>query len=1102
MPQKTISERFTSMLRCRPLERVMAANGHYPAFRQKNRLYYRCPFHNDEHPSFSIEMEGEEGSHDAQRFTCSSCGAGGDGTLELSALFMGKAADSEEVILETASLFGFVAEGKEEAEYNGRREEAAPQPSYTFEYNGSFTDEELEALGCRRRMVYREEYDEKGEPRHFPLLGKDGNPRYLYSWGDGFYEGDTSRYLEDEGYSNFDRSELSRVFCLRSVRSFTTAARPAAEGEEGRSWLIRSSRAYPIFNFVYGGGAWGKKYEPYYRPGHRGCKFMFWRAEGSARPNLGTQVYGDIDVMNYLETGDIRETKAGSKGEGLFTHVEQDADGQAVKTSLFHHLVICSGPRDAISVYFHSTAHVVWFNSEKADFSRDLFLKLKACCEHIYICYDIDETGIEEANRLAMKHLGLRVIYLPKVLRQLTDRRTGKPGKDAENFFNLYDPDNRLEAVRFYGNVEERFATLMQNSTDMKFFHEVKRSSKKYADGFFWDYEISGNSALQLAAARHIHRYDIDGDRHLYVRLADNVADIIPEKDIVKTVRAEMKNFVSVIPGHRSFSKLSDAITKSKNLSKDTCEQLQEVDLNLRAWDEDTERFAFRNCVVKVTKDAVKKESYKGGGYQFFRSSILPAGFKEVIENTYFRIWRDEDGLKAKRKEIEDRKGAGTSDEAREALDAEYLDYEALWGWRLEWKKPYAEQPVAVRLVYETGRVYWDKEKAGIPLTDTEKQEQDLHFIVKCNALGYSLSRYRDKSKAYIVWWTDYNCLFGGKASGRTGKSVLASLKSCLRNVLVIPGQSLQKRENFPKNFSNFRFGVHSNLLIDDLDVRVNEDQFYNLNDSMEVKTLYEDPVTIRSEDCPKVDITSNRTPDMSASSTEGRFMMVPVGGPIGHHKVNGQTVRTGVRDFFGYTIPDGLPEDEYCLCQNFLMWCLQFWFSHKSVIRPYMGHEGLASMASRQVGNRDFVAWAGEFFADEGNFGVPLSRREMFLDYMAYLGKNVSVFGNNIAMKEFKELLRGYCDAFHYVFMPRVCYRRSAQDEKDESVRLSAWVSRKDENGYRILKDGRPAGYEWAQGERCVYVFRTAKDVPADFEGLRKQDRTRPPEAAAPGGK
>ena len=1089
-----VSERVLSLLRCQSLERIMEVHGCTPSFRRGGRLYYVCPFHDDHHPSFSIEVYGASQSNAAQRFVCSSCRQGGAGALQLQALFMGAQADNDEVVAQVAQIFGVSLAPRAEGMPVGTRcSEVEPSAEYEFTQTAELTDEELEALGCRRRMVFHLCTDESGQSIKVPVLGADGHPRYAYSWGSGYYTSLAERYVQDASYVNFNRDEVARVFSLQAVKEFVTQEKPDADGVL-HSWRIQSGPVYPVFNFVYGNGSWGKKYEPYHKEGNSGCKFMFWHKGTGPKPNIGQQIYGDVDVMRYLDTGEIQETKTGDRAEQLFEHIEPDREGNAVKSLRFHHLVICSGPRDAMNIYFHSAAHVVWFNSETTDISREVFRRLRNCCECIYICYDLDETGVEMANAMAMKHLGLRVIYLPKVLRQFTDRRTGRPAKDAENFFNLYNPDNNMEAVRFYGNVEDRFATLMQNSTDMKFFHEVKRSTRKVAAGFYWDYEISGNAALQLAGARHIYRYNIDENRHLYVRITDHVVDIIPEKDVVKAIRSEMKQFVEVIPGHISYSKLVDAITKSKNLSKDTCEQLSEVELNLRAWDEDTEHFAFRDCVVCVTKDKVVRKKYSDTPYHFFRSSIMPNNFSKVIQNRYFRIYRDEEGLARKRREIDHRATRGMSDEAREALESEYIDYERLWGWRLEWLVPYEQLPVAVRFFYETGRIYWKKEKAGMKLTESEQQEQDLHFIVKCNAMGYSLSRYRDKSKAYIVWWSDYSSMMGGKASGRTGKSSLAALKSCVRTLFQVQGQSIQKRENFAKNFSGFRFGVHANIFIDDLSANISEDQFYNLNSSMEVKTLYEDPVTIPVEDCPKVDITSNRTPDMSSSSTEGRFIMVPCGGPIGYHKINGQTVRVGVDDMFGTILPDGLSPEEYTLCQNFLFWTLQFYFTHKSVIRPYMGHDGLNSMAERQVGNRDFVAWANDYFADGSRFGVPLSRREMFLDYMEYLDKPSGIFGNNMAMKSFKEMLRNYCNAFQYVFMPRVCYRNSESDERDESIRLSMWVTHKNEEGYRVLHNGLPSGFDWVKGERCVYIFQYARDVPVSFDELAKPDKEHPP--------
>lgn len=1100
------SEKFLSLLRCQDAERIMNDNGLTPAREHNGRLYYVCPFHDDKHPSFSIEKKDESASFHAQRFVCASCGKAGAGALELQALWMGKQELDEEVIAKVASIYGIVPEGQEDKAHYSRTVEVPCQSNYSFEYNEELSDADLEALGCQRRMVYAVQYDDDGTPIRTPLQDAEGKPRFAYSWGDGFYDSDDSDYEDNPEYVNFDRSELTRVFGLRSVRSFITAQKANRNGEV-KSYKVSSSPSYPILNFIYGTEEypWGKKYEPYYRPGHKGIKFMFWYGKGTRRPKLAEQVYGDVDVMTYLESGDIRETKVGAKAVPLFLHTETDASGNAVTSKLFRDLIICSGPRDAISVYFHSSAHVVWFNSETTDITWGVFEKLRACCENMYICYDIDRTGIEESNRLAMKFFGLRIIRLPKALTKVIDPRTGKPGKDAENFFSLYKQVNRLEANRFYGDVESRFEKLMRNSTRMDFFQERYRERKKKGGkDCYYDYEISGNSAIQLAGARNINRFFIDNDRYLFVKQSreDHLWDIISEKEIENTVRQELKLFAEEAPNIRDFDKLCDCITKSNNLSKGVCGQLPEVEMDIRAFSEDMEHFAFRNVAVKVTADKVTEVKYKSSPYQFFRNGAVNDTFEGVLEPT-FRIVRNVEVLEKKRREIDALKTKGMSNESKELLDSQYMEFEKLWGWRLEWLKPYEEQPIIVRFLYETGHIYWREEKSGIPLGAEKKQEQDLHFIVKVAALGYSLSRYRDPSKAYIVQWCDYTSMVNGKSSGRTGKSILGKLKFRMRNTVLVLGKEIQKKDNFSKNFQAFQQGVHTNILIDDLDLSVNEEQFFNLNTNMQVKSLYYDIVQVKPEDCPKVDITSNRKPDMDSSSVHGRFWMVPVGGPIGIHKKNGVKVETKASTLFGANIPEGLYGIEKKYYQNCMIWCLQFWLQHKEIVRPYMGHaEQEELVVQDKVGNNDFVEWANEYLTLD-KFGQPLNRRDMMLDYYNYIESPISIFNANKEMNEFKLLLRKYCDAHEsWVLTPDVCmmsHRKSddkwvlsEKNQKEAALVATGWTYAKDENGFKK----QPEEYVWKADERYVYIYQSIQDIPVNNEDIPKPDKNTPPDS------
>lgn len=1098
------SDKFLSLLRCQDAERVMTNNGHYPTKEHNGRLYYRCPFHDDKNPSFSIEKKKDENNFHAQRFVCASCGASGSGALQLQALFMGKSETDEEVISAVASFCGIVPEGKEDQSHYSRTMEVDVQSNYSFEYNEQISDADLEALGCQRRMVYATHYDDDGMPVRTPIKGADGKPRFAYSWGDGFQSQDDSRYEDDPDYVNFDRTELTRVFGLRSVKSFVTAAKTNRKGES-KSYRVSSSPSYPILNFIYGTEEepWGKKYEPFYRPGHKGIKFMFWYGEKTRRPKLAEQVYGDIDVVTYLETGDIKETKVGEKAVPLYLHTEVNATGDTITSNLFRDLIICSGPRDAMSVYFHSSAHVVWFNSETTDISWSIFGKLRACCENMYICYDIDQTGIEESNRLAMKFFGLRIIRLPKALTKVTDPRTGKPGKDAENFFTLYKQLNQAECNRFYGDAEDRFEKLMRNSTRMDFFRERYRERKKKGGKeHYFDYEISGNSAIQVAGARHINKFYVDSSHYLYVKRSreDYLWDIISEKEIENTVRQELKLFAEEVNSVKDYDKLCDCITKSTNLSKGVCGQLSDVELDIRAFSEEMDHFAFQNCVVRVTPDSVTEMKYKASKFQFFRDGVVNDTFDGVLEPT-FRIVRNTEVLQQKRNEIESLKTKGMTYEARELLDAQYMEFEKLWGWRLEWLKPYEEQPIIVRFLYETGHIYWREERSGLPLEREKRQEQDLHFIVKVAALGYSLSRYRDPSKAYILQWSDYTSMINGKSSGRTGKSILAKLKLGMRNVVVVNGKEIQKKENFSKNFASFQQGVHTNILIDDLDLAVNEEQFFNLNTNMQIKSLYENIITVKPEDCPKVDITSNRKPDMDSSSVHGRFWMVPVGGPIGIRKQNGVKVEVSARSMFGVNIPEGLYGMEKKYYQNCMMWCLQFWLKHKEIVRPYMGHSSQEEVIQEKVGNAEFIDWANEFFSDDSVFGVPLNRRDLMLDFYLHINRPISALNSNNEMKEFKDMLDKYCEAREgWVLTPDVClmnyskssgeWKPSAKNLKERNLVTSGWTYAKTADGYKVL----PTEYVWKGDERYIYIYQSVHDIPTRNEDIPRPDRNCPP--------
>ena len=109
-----------------------------------------------------------------------------------------------------------------------------------------------------------------------------------------------------------------------------------------------------------------------------------------------------------------------------------DLDGNVRK---FEECIICSGERDAMNIagmdYFP-----IWLNSETASFSLSTKIELYRYVKRIYNVPDIDETGIRESAKLALEHLDIYTIEIPKWIKDYRDRR-GNPRKDLRDYLEL-----------------------------------------------------------------------------------------------------------------------------------------------------------------------------------------------------------------------------------------------------------------------------------------------------------------------------------------------------------------------------------------------------------------------------------------------------------------------------------------------------------------------------------------------------------------------------------------------------------------------------------------------------------------------------------------
>ena len=206
---------------------------------------------------------------------------------------------------------------------------------------------------------------------------------------------------------------------------------------------------------------------------------------------------------------------------------------------------------------------------------------------------------------------------------------------------------------------------------------------------------------------------------------------------------------------------------------------------------------------------------------------------------------------------------------------AEFIAYKRLERYKLRFTRDMKDMSPCMQYLYDISRMHWRKEITKMPLTLEEKQRQDMNFVSKACAVGYVLSRYRTNAQQQMSVFTDATVADEGKSSGGTGKSLMFELLSLVRKVYKIQGKAFKKKENIAKNFQGFEDTVHSICFIDDLRQDISGDEFYNLTDSVVVKSLYKDEYMLPKERTPKFFVTMNNMSfDLSHGSTARRIYL------------------------------------------------------------------------------------------------------------------------------------------------------------------------------------------------------------------------------------
>lgn len=1093
-----------------PLVDVMAGWGH--TMRRQNAkgtvAYYLCPWHSDHDPSLQVERKARDGAT-APMFKCYPCGATGYGAIQLAARLMGKpegkipAGELQEVTAELATRCDVNLE--EETDEEGRKWQRNLRMSRVgwtefrkteLQYadwtgdeplleRGEWTVEGLKALGLKVELsAHKANKDDirgnggaatgenaaaGGEIGTAPAVVKlgdlmtdfdpdTGEPLYRCSLGAGFYGNPLK--AENKTVSEWGR-EVERLFRVQPVARVISRKE---NQEKGGFYvqIVKATRNYPIFMFQYPFGT--KKYEP---KNIYGYKWAWKDVDESV--DIGRQWYADAALEDFLKDGVVPEQ------DKRHPYVEIEDKEKKTKQIRFGRIVLCSGPRDAIAVYSHSNAHVVWLNSEQAGFDgkggtmrpnrwlRALLRKLQGVSVEggLYVLYDEDETGLKASQAIALSNPAVHWLRLPKQLGQIPGKsgklgisanpeKPAKPLKDATDFIQHFAEVERLMPAELqHDDPTEWFENAMFDTPTCKFWQwESERKEQDGSSRARYKFDLR-NTPVFLRARGIVRRVMQSGDDsfsrffmlgndHTYYEL------FVGQKGSNKLVAQIRDIMAEWLRAHSEFNDKKGALSRaiySAKLETAIMESIETMDFDEKSYAEDFDHFFFKNTAVKVTKDDISLVPYSQIKWWTNQDAILEGDF-HITD----RLWHVEEApfYQAELAKHEAILSAAKVDDEIKQENMRWDQWQQLWRYRLVMDKPLEEMPLHFRFLYNTCRIFWEKEQTQ-ELTKTERQVQDMYFITMLHAIGSALVRFRSANRQQFIHITDNGTRREDLASGGTGKTAILELFALVRRTLGIDGKALEGSNIIlEQELGKVIPGLHNIACIDELPQGFSPKKLYNLPLSVTSRGMYRASVKLTGDDVPKIVISSNEQIDLSSESTSRRAYQILVGDWYHPRSMDGsRPAHTPADDFRS----EGVKEVAHNLspqilndARNLLLQCCQLFLQLPEVtFTPPRDNRALLRQALAASRDEQFTRWIAGYLSDKRHLGIPIAERELIISLLDFCGIEVGARTLLSGRTRLKNNLDEYLRTSPYVANPNIVMH-SNTDHQCGYRRCATW--------------------------------------------------------------
>ena len=694
--------------------------------------------------------------------------------------------------------------------------------------------------------------------------------------------------------------------------------------------IFKSTPDYPIFVFDYG------SFKKLYRPHEMDKKLRFsYVGDKPADYVYGLkQLKGVENEFADPETGEEVSLPAGKP----LAKVKE--------------LVRCSGESDALNLYSIG-CHVYWLNSESASYGAR-FSEIDDLCRDHYQILDLDATGRKMAAKIALDHIGLKTMELPEWLGTKKDFR-GNPCKDIKDF-------------------------IAQFKTDTEAAHQVAILKAKARSVKFWTKD-SGNGKINISVEMFLyflklsgfyitHAPYMSGDDYCYLFIKNKAVNFIRPKEFKWHVKTFTKEWIKS-KNLKDEIAILDKIHTSSYFSESILDSVEEQDVDFSCCGEKEEYLHFRNCSLRITPDKIEKVKHteipglilnelttKSGTL----SQILPHNLTLTVNTPAISVEPTEE-LGSLLSALEGETDRDTRLSIKRKINA--IAQEDRYVVKVN-----DDSFIFSEFIRDLSRLYWEKEEAGEPLTDKEIKKERLSVANIMFSLGYLCAQYKAPSKPWLVVVQDTKISDVGKASGRSGKSLLGKAAQYVRNAYYRSGRELSTNEESYKFFFDSFSELYDVVIVDDLNEFINFGFFYTqATGERVVNPKHGSPFIVPYEKTGKMILSTNfELPNTDASSM-ARILSVGVSDYY-HEKTsdNGYKESWSPEDKYGRQLFNHFTEEEWNKFFWFMAYCIQMQMRFPKIDPPMDNLEKRQyrrEMSSGLGRGENFLFWANDYFME-----------------------------------------------------------------------------------------------------------------------------------------